>query len=93
MALEGGERVASSFQSEPIEELTQEEKALLAKPISDLNLSVRARKCMNKLGIQTVGELIIHTGDELMECKNFGVTSLNEVRERLGELGLKLKNE
>jgi DNA-directed RNA polymerase subunit alpha len=93
MALEGGERVASSFQSEPVEELTQEEKALLAKPISDLNLSVRARKCMNKLGIQTVGELIVHTGDELMECKNFGVTSLNEVREKLTELGLKLKNE
>jgi DNA-directed RNA polymerase subunit alpha len=93
MALEGGERVASSFQAEPIEELSQEEKALLAKPISDLNLSVRARKCMNKLGIQTVGELIIHTGDELMECKNFGVTSLNEVREKLTELGLKLKNE
>ena len=67
--------------------------ALLAKPISDLNLSVRARKCMNKLGIQTVGELIIHTGDELMECKNFGVTSLNEVREKLAELNLKLKNE
>jgi DNA-directed RNA polymerase subunit alpha len=93
MALEGGERVANTFQAEPIEELSQEEKALLAKPISDLNLSVRARKCMTKLGIQTVGELIIHTGDELMECKNFGVTSLNEVREKLTELGLKLKNE
>ena len=72
---------------------SQEEKALLAKPISDLNLSVRARKCMSKLSIQTVGELIIHTGDELLECKNFGVTSLNEVREKLTELGLKLKNE
>jgi DNA-directed RNA polymerase subunit alpha len=93
MALEGGERVANTFQVEPIEELSQEEKALLAKPISDLNLSVRARKCMTKLGIQTVGELIVHTGDELMECKNFGVTSLNEVREKLAELGLKLKNE
>jgi DNA-directed RNA polymerase subunit alpha len=93
MALEGGERVANSFQAEPIEEMSQEEKALLAKPISDLNLSVRARKCMTKLGIQTVGELILHTGDELMECKNFGVTSLNEVREKLTELNLKLKNE
>jgi DNA-directed RNA polymerase subunit alpha len=94
MALEGGERAATGdLRAEPIEELSQEEKALLAKPISDLNLSVRARKCMTKLGIQTVGELIIHTGDELMECKNFGVTSLNEVRERLGELGLKLKND
>src|SRR3954451_14560665 len=93
MALEGGERAASDLRAEPIEELSQEEKALLAKSISDLNLSVRARKCMTKLGIQTVGELIIHTGDELMECKNFGVTSLNEVREKLTELNLKLKNE
>lgn len=93
MALEGGERAAADMRAEPIEELSQEEKALLAKPISDLNLSVRARKCMTKLGIQTVGELIVHTGDELMECKNFGVTSLNEVREKLTELNLKLKNE
>jgi DNA-directed RNA polymerase subunit alpha len=93
MALEGGERVANTFQADPVEEMSQEEKALLAKPISDLNLSVRARKCMTKLGIQTVGELIIHTGDELMECKNFGVTSLNEVREKLTDLSLKLKNE
>jgi len=93
MALEGGERAANDLRSEPIEELSQEEKARLAKPISDLNLSVRARKCMTKLGIQTVGELMVHSGDELMECKNFGVTSLNEVRERLNEIGLKLKNE
>jgi DNA-directed RNA polymerase subunit alpha len=92
MALEAGER-AGTTHYEPIEELSQEEKALLAKPISDLNLSVRARKCMTKLGIQTVGELIVHTGDDLLECKNFGVTSLNEVREKLGELNLKLKNE
>jgi DNA-directed RNA polymerase subunit alpha len=93
MALEGAERAASDLRMEPVEELSQEEKMLLAKPISDLNLSVRARKCMNKLGIQTVGELIVHTGDELMECKNFGVTSLNEVRDKLAELNLKLKNE
>ena len=66
---------------------------MLAKPIGDLNLSVRARKCMTKLGIQTLGELLSRTGDELLECKNFGVTSLNEVREKLRELNLKLKNE
>jgi DNA-directed RNA polymerase subunit alpha len=93
MALEGADRVASELRPDPVEELTQEERALLAKPIGDLNLSVRARKCMNKLGIQTVGELIVHTGDELMECKNFGVTSLNEVREKLAQFNLKLKND
>ncbi|MGE3821237.1 MAG: DNA-directed RNA polymerase subunit alpha C-terminal domain-containing protein [Isosphaeraceae bacterium] len=93
MALEAGERAAMDPRHEPVEELSQEEKALLARSIGDLNLSVRARKCMTKLGIQTVGELVMHTGDELMECKNFGVTSLNEVREKLDELNLKLKNE
>lgn len=78
---------------DPVEDLSPEDKALLAKPINDLNLSVRARKCMSKLGINTVGELLVHTGDELLECKNFGVTSLNEVREKLTTLNLKLKNE
>ena len=66
---------------------------MLAKPISELNLSVRARKCMTKKGIATIGELLSHTGDELLDCKNFGVTSLNEVREKLTEMQLKLKNE
>lgn len=95
MALEAGERAAAggSTHAEPIEELSQEEKAILAKGIGELNLSVRARKCMTKLGIQTVGELLSHTGDDLLECKNFGVTSLNEVREKLTEMNLKLKNE
>jgi len=92
MALEGGGQVAASAHEEP-ESLSPEDRAMLAKPIGDLNLSVRARKCMTKLGIQTMGELLTHTGDELLECKNFGVTSLNEVREKLRELNLKLKNE
>ncbi len=92
MALEGGSQTAASTIDEP-ESLSAEDRAMLAKPIGDLNLSVRARKCMTKLGIQTLGELLSHTGDELLECKNFGVTSLNEVREKLRELNLKLKNE
>ncbi|MGQ9504583.1 MAG: DNA-directed RNA polymerase subunit alpha C-terminal domain-containing protein [Thermogutta sp.] len=75
------------------EPLAPEEEALLSKPISDLNLSVRARKCMARLGINTVGELIRKSGDELLECKNFGVTSLNEVREKLRTLGLKLRGD
>ena len=40
-----------------------------------------ARKCMIRLNIATIGELVRRTGDELLECKNFGVTSLNGVRE------------
>ena len=59
----------------------------------ELNLSVRARKCMTKLGINTIGELVRRTGEDLMECKNFGVTSLNEVREKLTERSLRLRGE
>ncbi len=73
--------------------LSADEQAMLARPISDLNLSVRARKCMIRLGISVIGELLRRTGDELLECKNFGVTSLNEVREKLTVMNLKLRGE
>jgi DNA-directed RNA polymerase subunit alpha len=75
------------------ETLTPDEQALLSRPIADLALSVRARKCMIRLGITTIGELVRHTGDELLECKNFGVTSLNEVRDKLTAHGLKLRGD
>lgn len=94
MALEGGDRGAVGTASVVVaEEIPPEQKALLSKGIAELNLSVRARKCMSKLNIQTVGDLVVRTGDELLECKNFGVTSLNEVREKLTSLNLKLKND
>jgi DNA-directed RNA polymerase subunit alpha len=73
--------------------MSPDEQALLSKPIADLNLSVRARKCMMRLGIATIGELLRKTGDELLECKNFGVTSLNEVREKLTAQGLRLRGD
>jgi DNA-directed RNA polymerase subunit alpha len=75
------------------ETLSADEQAQLARPISELNLSVRARKCMIRLAINTLGDLIRRTGDDLLECKNFGVTSLNEVREKLTALGIKLRGE
>lgn len=78
------------FEPEP---LSADEQAMLARPISELNLSVRARKCMIRLGINTLADLVRRTGDDLLECKNFGVTSLNEVREKLTLLGLKLRGE
>lgn len=73
--------------------MTPDEQALLDRPMADLNLSVRARKCMVRLGINTIGELVRKTGDDMLECKNFGVTSLNEVREKLSDLGLKLRGD
>ena len=75
------------------ESMSADERALLDRPISDLSLSVRARKCMVRLGLTTIGELVRRTPDDLLECKNFGVTSLNEVREKLTIQGLKLRGE
>jgi len=73
--------------------MSPDEQAMLDRPISDLNLSVRARKCMARLGLTLIGELLRKTGDDLLECKNFGVTSLNEVREKLTTMGLKLRGD
>lgn len=76
-----------------MKDLSPQEQEELSRPVSDLNLSVRARKCMTRLGIVTMGELIARTPDELLSAKNFGVTSLNEVRQKLGEIDLKLRND
>ncbi len=65
----------------------------LNKPISAMELSVRARKCMSRSGIMTLGDLIRKTADELLQYKNLGVTSLTEVREKLEAYGLHLHGE
>ena len=84
--------LAEQPEPEP-EQPSADEQEIYSLPISELNLSVRARKCTTKLGIVTIGDLVRRTGEDLMECKNFGVTSLNEVREKLTERGLKLRGD
>ncbi len=64
---------------------------ILGKTVAELNLSVRARRALQLLNIQTVGDLASHTEAELMGIKNFGQTSLVEVREKLAEYGLSLR--
>jgi DNA-directed RNA polymerase subunit alpha len=48
---------------------------------------------MTRLNINTMGELLSKTADELMEARNFGVTSLNEVREKLTIMGVSLRGD
>jgi len=66
-------------------------ETLLNKSVADLQLSVRARKALQLLNIQTLGDLASHTEAELMGVKNFGATSLQEVKERLTEAGMGLR--
>jgi DNA-directed RNA polymerase subunit alpha len=89
-SLEQGAQYERRF---PQQQLSAEEQAVMNKPVSELNLSVRARKCMNRLGINTLGELVTRTADELLEAKNFGMTSLTEVRDKLQQYGLKLRGD
>jgi DNA-directed RNA polymerase subunit alpha len=64
---------------------------ILQKSVEDLELSVRSRRALARLGLQTLLDLISKTEAELLGCKNFGVTSLNEIKDRLVEHGLSLR--
>jgi DNA-directed RNA polymerase subunit alpha len=85
----------TQFASEEVSEqdaaATQDE-GLINKPVEDLRLSVRARKCLQKLNVHTIGELTRKTEAELLGVKNFGVTSLNEIKRGLANIGLSLRS-
>jgi DNA-directed RNA polymerase subunit alpha len=68
-----------------------EDRGLLSNSVDDLQLSVRARKCLQKLKLRTIGDLAHKTEAELLGVKNFGVTSLNEIKKALSSLGLSLR--
>jgi DNA-directed RNA polymerase subunit alpha len=70
----------------------EEYEGLLSKSVDDLQLSVRARKCLQKLNIHTIGELVHRTEAELLGVKNFGVTSLNEIKKAISNIGLSLRS-
>ena len=62
----------------------------LNKSLAELNLSVRATNCLESEGITTVRDLVGRSEDELLTVRNFGDTTLVEVRERLDTLGLRM---
>jgi len=64
----------------------------LSTPIEDLDLTVRSYNCLKREGINTVSELIALSEDQLMNIRNFGSKSVDEVRDKLTELGLKFKD-
>ncbi len=60
-------------------------------PIEDLDLSERPRNCLKRAQVNTVGELLTKTEDDLLNITNFGQKSLDEVKEKLDERGLTLR--
>ena len=66
---------------------------LLSKYLSEIELSGRSRKCLQRLNLSTLGDLVAKTEAELLASKNFGQTSLNEIKAKLAECGLSLRKK
>lgn len=64
----------------------------LALPIEDLDLTVRSYNCLKREGIHTVGELIARSEADLLDIRNFGSKSIDEVKAKLQSMGLQLKD-
>ena len=66
--------------------------ASFALPIDDLDLTVRSYNCLKREGVHTVGELVARTESDLLDIRNFGQKSIDEVKVKLHQLGLSLKD-
>ena len=77
----------AAVSGEPID---QELERKLNMSLAELELSVRATNCLESEGITTVRDLVIRTDEELLEVRNFGETTLREVKSKLQERGLYL---
>lgn len=64
----------------------------LALPIEDLDLTVRSYNCLKREGIHTVGELVARSEADLLDIRNFGAKSIDEVKQKLHDMGLQLKD-
>ena len=73
-------------------EQTDDSGKILDMNIDELELSVRSYNCLKRAGINTVQELVNKTPDEMMKVRNLGRKSLDEVLNKLVELGLHLRD-
>ncbi|MDQ5815472.1 MAG: DNA-directed RNA polymerase subunit alpha [Actinomycetota bacterium] len=70
-----------------------EASGVMAQPIEELDLTVRSYNCLKREGITTVGELVEKSEDDLLEIRNFGQKSIDEVKAKLVEMGLEMKKK
>jgi DNA-directed RNA polymerase subunit alpha len=80
----------SMYYDEERERRRDKRNQVLEIPVTDFELSVRSRNCLKKMNIRTLGELIQHTEQELLSYKNFGETSLQEIKDMLASKNLSL---
>lgn len=85
-----GPAVHSETRSAGVSGVDQAMEAKLGMSLAELELSVRATNCLESENITTVRDLVIRTEEQLLEVRNFGETTLAEVREKLTDIGLRL---
>jgi DNA-directed RNA polymerase subunit alpha len=85
-----GPMVHSETRALGVVAVDQATEAKLAMSLAELDLSVRATNCLESESITTVRDLVIRTEEQLLEVRNFGETTLAEVREKLADIGLRL---
>jgi DNA-directed RNA polymerase subunit alpha len=71
----------------------EEASGVMATPIEELEFTVRSYNCLKREGVQTVGELVQKSEEDLLEIRNFGQKSIDEVKAKLEELGLGLSKK
>jgi DNA-directed RNA polymerase subunit alpha len=83
---------AVGFEEAPAEQSEENAalKKLLNMSVNEIELSVRAANCLNNANITSVGQLALKTEAEMLKYRNFGKKSLNEIKDKLQELGLGL---
>lgn len=84
------ESVDFENESKEISEEQNRLRKLLNMSVNEIELSVRAANCLNNANITTVGELAIKSEQEMLKYRNFGKKSLNEIKDKLEQLGLSL---
>jgi DNA-directed RNA polymerase subunit alpha len=63
------------------------------RPVEDLELTVRSYNCLKREGVDTIGQLATMTEEELMNIRNLGMKSVDEIRSKLLEYGYALESE
>ncbi len=88
--LTNAEAAANMYYSPEETKQSERMEAILRVPVSDFELSVRSRNCLSSMNIMCLGDLIKRTEFEMLAYKNFGETSLREIKEMLAAKGLRL---
>jgi DNA-directed RNA polymerase subunit alpha len=84
-------QAVSDLSGDTFADLPEEGETVLDTPIEDLDLTVRSFNCLKRQGVNTIGQLTECTEADLLNIRNFGAKSIEEVKDKLQQMGLGLK--